>query len=154
MRIIGSWVLKVAVVLGLLNANMFACQPCESTLNLEESLAKSELVIVGQRLDYDADETQPQSIKVKVLSVMKGKMGEETISVRSWYGMCPYGIIVDDQTYLMILTKSSEIPDMYEPVDYGCSVRALSVKSNTVTVNGEKMTIEELRSKYRLRKVS
>jgi hypothetical protein len=154
MRMISVWLLKVVVIIGLLNTTIFACQPCTSSLNLDQSLAKAALVIAGQRLDYDADETQPQSIKVRVLSVMKGKIKEETISVRSWYQMCPYGIIVDNQTYLMILTKSSEMPGMYEPVNSGCSVRTLLVKSDAVTIDGEKMSLEELQSKYKLKKES
>jgi len=154
MRIIGVWFLKVTVVISLLNATICACEPCGSSLNLDKSLAGADLVVVGKRLDYDADEVQPQSIKVRVLSVMKGEIAGETINVRSWYGMCPYGIIVDDQTYLMILKKSSEMPGMYEPVAYGCSVRTLLVKSDTVTVDGEKMSLEQLRSKYKLKKVS
>lgn len=152
MRIISLWCFKVALTIALLNTTIFACQPCESSLNLEQSLSKATLIIVGSRIDYDAEEVQPQNIRVKVLKVLKGKIGEETISIRSWYGMCPYGIIVDDQTYLMILTKSSEMPDMYEPVDYGCSIRTLLLKSDTVTVDGEKMSLEQLQSKYKLRK--
>jgi hypothetical protein len=91
-------------------------------------------------------------IKVQVLRVMKGEIEEKPLDVRSWYGMCPYGIIVDDQTYLMILTKSSQTPGMYEPVNSGCSVRTLPVKSDAVTIDGEKLSLEELQSKYRLKK--
>lgn len=142
--------LKIAFTVLLLSAGAFACQPCQSTLTLEQSANKAELIIVGERLDYSPKEIQPQTIKVRVLSVLKGKVEHKEIVVRSWYQMCPYGIIVDNQRYVMFLSKSAEMPGLYEAVEGGCGVKTLSVQRKVVLVEGKRMSLVELRKKYKL----
>jgi hypothetical protein len=149
MRTLAQSCLKIAFTVFLLSAGAFACQPCESTLTLEQSAGKAELIIVGDRLDFSPSEVEPQSIKVRVLSILKGK-ADKKIIVRSWYQMCPYGIIVDNQRYVMFLTKSAEMPGMYEAVEGGCGVKTLSVRNKVVLVEGKRMSIAELREKYKL----
>jgi hypothetical protein len=142
--------LKIALTVLLSSAGAFACQPCQSTLTLEQSASKAVLIIVGERLNFSSKELQPQSIKVRVVSILKGKAERKTIVVRSWYQMCPYGIIVDDQRYVMFLSKSVEMPGMYEAVEGGCGVKTLSVENKTVLVEGKRISLTELREKYKL----
>jgi hypothetical protein len=150
MRILAVSCLKIAFTVVLLSAAAFACQPCESTLNLEQSAGKAELIIVGERLDFSPKEVRPQSIKVRVVNILKGKAERKKIVVRSWYQICPYGIIVDDQRFVMFLSKSVEMPGMYEAVDGGCGVKTLSVQNKEVVVEGKRMSLAELREKYKL----
>ena len=64
--------------------------------------------------------------------------------------MCPYGIIVDNQRYVMFLTKSAEMPGLWEPVENGCGVKTLSVQKDLVLVGEERMSLSQLRKKYKL----
>ena len=144
----------IAFAVALSGETVFACQPCRSSLNLEQSLNKADLVIIGKRIDFATGDVAPAKIQVKVLKVLKGKLKGEQVAARSWYGMCPYGIIVDDQTYLMVLKKSSEMPGVYESVDSGCSVRILPVKSERILIDGKDISLEELQRRYKLKVAS
>jgi hypothetical protein len=155
MSVLGSAWLRVAVVFAvtLVGETVFACPPCPSTLNLEQSLSKADLVIVGERIASDGPEGRAQNIQVKVLKVLKGKLKGRQVAARSWHGMCPYGIIVGDGKYLMILKESSEMPGMYDSVDSGCSVSTLSVKSEKVSVDGKRIPLKEFQRRYKLKVV-
>lgn len=150
MRTLAMACLKIAFTVLLSSVGAFACQPCLSTLTLEQSASKAELIIVGERLNFSPNEVRPQSIEVRVVSVLKGKDERKTIRVRSWYQICPYGIIVDDQRYVMFLSKSVEMRGMYEAVEGGCGVKTLPVQNKKVLVEGKRISLAELREKYKL----
>ena len=129
-----------------------ACEPCSSNLNLEQSLNKADLVIVGQKfINNDVSEERPTTSRIQVLRVLKGRLSDKQIVVRSWYGMCPYGIIIDDKTYLMILSKSKEMPGAYESIDSGCSVKTLPVKGDNVYVDGVTISLAKIKRKFKLK---
>ena len=136
--------LNMLIAIAIMATSAIACQPCQSKLDFEQSLQQADLVIVGKRIDYDPNEKMPSSIKVNIIKVLKGEIKEAQIEVKSWYGMCGYGIVVDDQIYVMILRKSLEMPGIYTTVDMGCSVTQLLVKSNKVSVGGKSMSIEDI----------
>ena len=151
MRSLAVSCLKIVSMVLLSCVGGFACQPCQSTLTLEESAGKAELIIVGQRPNFSPNEVRPESIRVRVVSILKGKPQKRVIVVRSWYRrVCPYGIVVDDQRYVMFLTKSVEMPGKYEAVEEGCGVKTLAVRNNGVLVDEKKMSLAELREKYKL----
>ena len=137
-------VLTMVIAIVITTETAIACQPCKSKLNLEQSLEKADLVIVGKRIDYDPEEKMPSSIKVNIIKVLKGEIKKGQIEVKSWYGMCPYGIVVDDRIYVMILKKPLKIQGMYTTVNTGCSVTKLLVKSSKVSVDGKIMSIEDI----------
>lgn len=137
-------VLTMVIAIVVTTEAAIACQPCKSKLDFEQSLKKADLVIVGKRLDYDPEEKMPSSIKVNIIKVLKGKIKETQIQVKSWYGMCPYGIVVDDRVYVMILKKPLKMPGMYTTVNMGCSVTKLLVESNKVSVDGKIVAIEDV----------
>jgi hypothetical protein len=137
-------ILNILIAIAILATAAIACQPCQSKLDLEQSLKQADLVIVGKRIDYDPEEKMPSSIKVNIIKVLKGEIKETQIEVRSWYGMCGYGIVVDDQIYVMILRKSFEMKGMHTTVNAGCSVTQLPVKSNRVFVGGKSMSIDDI----------
>ena len=136
--------LNVLIAAAIMAGTAIACQPCRSKLDLEQSLKKADLVIVGKRIDYDPAEKKPPIIKVEIIKVLKGEIKEAQIEVKSWYGMCPYGIVVDDQVYVMILKKPFKIEGAYTTINGGCSVTKLLVKSNRVSVDGRSMSIEDI----------
>jgi hypothetical protein len=137
-------ILNMFIAIAIMATAAIACQPCQSKLDLEQSLKKADLVIVGKRIDYDPEEKMPSTIKVNIIKVLKGEIKEAQIEVKSWYGMCGYGIVVDDQIYVMILIKSSEMQGVYTTVNGGCSVTQLLVKSNKVSVGGKSMSVEDI----------
>jgi hypothetical protein len=137
-------VLTLVIALAVIAETATACQPCKSKLDLEQSLKKADLVIIGKRTDYDPEEKMPSLIKVKIIKVLKGEIKDAQIEVKSWYGMCPYGIVVDNRIYLMILNKPLKMPGVYTTVNTGCSVTKLLVKSNEVSVDGKIMAIEDI----------
>ena len=137
-------VLSLLTAIAIMAGTAIACQPCRSKLDLDQSLKQADLVIVGKRIDYDPAEKKPPIIKVDIIKVLKGEIKEAQIEVKSWYGMCPYGIVVDNQVYVMILKKSIETKGVYAAVNGGCSVTKLLVKSNKVSVDGRSMSIEDI----------
>lgn len=138
--IIFSFLFTVSIV--------YACQPCPSTLNFEETVEKSDLIIIGQRTDFSPDEQDsfegPDSINVKIIEILKGNTNQNQIIVNSWNGMCEYGIVVDEKKYVMLLQEKD---GMYDAVDFGCSVKTFSVENDLVEFNGDKISIDEFTDK-------
>ena len=138
-------IMSVAIlVLSFLPVSASACQPCRSKLNLEQSLERADVVIVGRRTDYSLKERRPATINVQVLQVLKGKAISAQIAVRSWYGMCAYGIVVDSRTYLMILKNPARMPGAYTAVHGGCSVKALPLSGNRVIAHRRSLSLKEI----------
>ena len=137
-------VLTMVIAIAITTETAIACQPCKSKLDLEQSLKKADLVIVGKRIDYDPEEKMPSGIKVNIIKVLKGEIKKKQIEVKSWYGMCPYGIVVDDRIYVMILRKPLKMQGMHTTVNMGCSVTKLLVKSNKVFVDGKIISIGDI----------
>ena len=112
---------------------VYACEPCPSTLNFEETVEKSDLIIIGQRTDFSPNEQDsfegPESINVKIIEILKGETNQNQIKVNSWDGMCGYGIVVDDKEYVMLLQEKDNI---YDAVDFGCSIKTFPVLTDTV----------------------
>ncbi len=128
---------------------VYACEPCPSTLTFEETVEKSDLIIIGQRTDFspneqDSFETLPDSINVKIIEILKGNTNQNQITVNSWNSMCGYGIVVDNKEYVMLL---QERDNMYDAVDFGCSVKTFSVDKGLVDFNGDKISIDEFTNK-------
>jgi hypothetical protein len=124
---------------------VYAFEPCSSTLNFEETVEKSDLIIIGQRTDFSPDEqdsfeTVPDSINVRIIEILHGDTNRNQITINSWDGMCGYGIVVDDKTYVMLL---QERDDIYDAVDFGCSVKTFPVDNGLVDFNGDKISIDE-----------
>ena len=118
-------------------------------MNFEETVEKSDLIIIGQRTDFssneqDSFETLPDSINVKIIEILKGNTNQNQITVNSWNGMCGYGIVVDDKEYVMLLQEKD---NMYDAVDFGCSVKTFPVDNGLVDFNGDKISIDEFTDK-------
>lgn len=167
--------LGAAVFVALAEAGSLACEPCGSTLDLPRSLGKADLVVVAKRPAVPKQPENPAGgpacDELLVEGVLKGEFEGEKLRVRSWYGMCPYGIILSEGTYVVILGKASvsdyeshaadpeggckaalaKKEGLYVPVGHGCAVKALAVASGLVEAEGVKLTLEEFRDKYGLR---
>lgn len=175
--------LGAAALVALAGAGAYACQPCESTLDLRRTLEKADLVVVAGRAKLPKEPDGPGGgsacHELEVEAVLKGEFKGEKLTVRRWYGMCPYGIFVNEGTYVVILGKASasdydsttyddgecreslgvkahvaKAPEgkslLFVPVEHGCAVKTLRVESGSVEAEGVRMTLEEFRGKYGL----
>ena len=137
-----------------MSSSAFACEPCPNILNFEETVNKSDLIIVGQKIsDGSKSDFGPAWIEVKIIETLKGFTQGTKIKVSSWYGMCPYGIIIDDnKNYLILLQKAENAGENidYTPVDWGCSQKTYLVENSQIDLSGEKISLENLASKYGL----
>ncbi len=118
----------------------YGCEPCVKALNFFETSAKADLIIIGEKYKEGRVNVlgQPEDIEVKVLKVLKGKVGSSVLKVNSWDGMCPYGIVIDDKHYVIFLEKR-QVPGEnfeYDAVDRGCSIKTLLIEHDTVNFNG------------------
>lgn len=139
-------IIYVIIFLAPLN---YACEPCLETLDLQETVNQSDLIVVGQRTDYPLDGEEsfpgPETINVEIKRTLKGFSEETQIKVHSWSGMCGYGIVVDDKDYVMFLQKiDSYLPEaQYDAVNFGCAVRTFSVENEMVDFDGKNISLEE-----------
>jgi hypothetical protein len=137
-----------SLTLGLSEAR--ACEPClkEKSMQFEETARAADLIIIGHRTDFSPDEIRtgigPETIKVKVARVLKGKAGKEEIKVKSWSGMCPYGIILNDNLQHVIFLK--KLGEMYYAVEM-CSVKDFAIKDGMVEFEDQKIAIEDFQLK-------
>lgn len=128
-----------------------ACEPCtrDASMQFEQTARASDLIIIGRRDDFSPDELThgvggPEVIKIKVRRVLKGKEDSQEITVKSWSGMCPYGIILNDNLeHVIFLKKSGE---MYRAVDM-CSVKDYTIKDDKVEFGEQNIPIEDFRLK-------
>lgn len=125
-----------------------ACEPCESILSLEDTTAQADLVFIG-RLAAEGPATDdgegwggPEWIEVDVVEVYKGRPSGERVRVHSWSGMCPYGIILNDQSEHLIFLQ--ETSSGYDAVNYGCAVKQLSIEEGRVIIGDQALSIADL----------
>jgi hypothetical protein len=136
------------LTLGLSEAR--ACEPCtkEASMQFEATARAAELIIIGQRDDFSPDELThgvgPATIKLKVVRVLKGRERMEEITVKSWSGMCPYGVIINDNLQHVIFLKKSG--GMYVTVDM-CSVKDYTIKDGQVEFGKQKISVEDFKLK-------
>jgi len=112
----------------------YACQPCDQILSFDETVKASELTIIGHALD-SSKLMENQTIRVEIMAILKGNTSRNIIRVRSWYGMCAYGLFVDSKVYIFFLQKVPKVilfdefptvqEEIYEPVQTGCAVKYL-----------------------------
>ncbi len=145
------------IILSLFSTSALACQPCREDLNFEQTTQKAGLIIIGQKVVHGPSTKSgssklpggPEWIRVKVLETLKGDLSEKEIQIRSWYGMCAYGIIINDnKPYVIFLQKGK---DQYYAVNSGCAIRTFSVDGNIVNFKDsesskdtQKISIDEL----------
>lgn len=147
------------IVISLLSVPVLACEPCPENkiLNFEQTAQKADLIIIGQKVS-DGPSTKsygsnfsggPEWIKVKVLEIIKGDTKDQKIQIKSWYGMCAYGIIINDnKPHVIFLQKCNK---QYCAVNSGCAIRTFPVEGNIISFqetelskDTQKISINEL----------
>lgn len=135
----------------LMQGEAVACEPCtkDASMKFEETARNSDLIIVGQRDDFSPDELThglggPENIRLKIVRVLKGTEERAEVTVKSWSGMCPYGIIINDNSQHVVFLKKSG--DNYRAVDM-CSVKDYAVKDGLVEFGKEQITVEDFKAR-------
>jgi hypothetical protein len=137
----------------VLSAPALACEPCAKTASLQETIQKAELIIIGERVDYKDGEVWgnenggPASIQVRVHKALKGQAAaHSTIRVRSYYGMCAYGIYMGNKEQAVLyLSKKG---DSYDAVENGCAQKTSLVEGGNVQLDDKAISIEEFSKTY------
>lgn len=125
--------------LSLLARSAWSCEPCESTLGLQETIQQADLIIVGQKIKNITEPGIPEEISPEILvrvdQTLKGFIKEKELKVHSYSGECPYGIVVDDKSYLIFLKGPP-----YTAVNQGCAVKTVPVEEGLVAHEGRRLS--------------
>jgi hypothetical protein len=140
-----------SLTLGLSEAR--ACEPCskEASMNFEQTARAADLIIIGGRDDFSPAELKngvgPENIELKIARLLKGRESRDRITVRSWSGMCPYGVVINDnEQHIIFLKKSGET---YRAVD-DCSVKYYTIKEGMVEFGKQRIRIEDFELRLRV----
>lgn len=132
-----------------------ACEPCVKNLSIEETIAKSDLIIVGERVEEGPlsggeEPHGPDWIKVNISRILKGTEENNPVVVNSWDAMCDYGLVIGQGEYLMFLTRrgSPEEPYQYDAVDFGCGVKSFPLIDGAMIVNEEALSLDDFIVRY------
>lgn len=125
---------------------VYACEECptDHEIGLQETIDRSEVIIVGYRSDSNTEE-YPQTIEITAKQILKGELNENPITVESFTSDCEYGIIIFDETDYIIFLRDDG--DVYAPVNQACAVTKLPYESVNidefmVTYLGEAAKVE------------
>ncbi|ESQ77514.1 hypothetical protein [Asticcacaulis sp. YBE204] len=143
-----AWIGWVAGGALLAAGTAWACQPCQERLPLADSIARADLIAVVEATSNVPDNPQGEDkyITVAVERSLKGKSGSKTISVRSWHGMCPYGLFMTKGSRAVVLLTGSG--SGYESLSAVCGAGGFGISDGKVTVEGEALTVDAFATKY------
>jgi hypothetical protein len=119
-----------------------ACEPCVEILDLEQTTAAAELIVIG-RLVREGPSTGsgPDWLDIEILEVWKGALDQDRIRVNSWDGMCAYGVILfDHEPHLIFLEKRG---DIFDAVENGCAVRSILIEGDLIHTEGGLAPLDE-----------
>lgn len=121
-----------------------ACDACDTVYTLEQTIAASELIILAESEPFKGTKPNgPATIEAKVLSVLKGKYSGDTITLKSWLGMCPYGFVFVKPQEVLFIVK--DITGAYTSYENACGTASLPYVDGKVD---GKYTLEEFKAKY------
>ena len=128
-----------------------ACEPCADYFNLEGTIQAADVIVVGEKIS-EGPHTDPRPeglggpewIEVNVQQVLKGQVQEKNIRVNSWQAMCLYGIQLEKGMHVIFLSNPQNSP-AYDAVNYGCSLKALSIEDDMVLYEGKQIPLSNLK---------
>lgn len=136
--------LLFVLLLSLTLGKAYACQPCETTLGIEQTIAKADLIIEARKVS-SSKKSNPEFITLKIKSIIKGDYTKKRIIVRSYHGMCSYGIVIDKKNYLVFLQLTT---GGWDAIDNGCSVKTLPVINGLIQYKDMLISPNEFKSNY------
>ncbi|MDD3370660.1 MAG: hypothetical protein PHE27_02420 [Alphaproteobacteria bacterium] len=121
-------------------------------MSIAESIEKADAVIVAERTTESEGEAKgdlsalPPFIDIDVLDILKGNVPEHKIRVKSFSGMCPYGIYFQKGTKAVVILAHRQ--SYYDAVAGHCSVRVLPYDGEKVVAEGKGMSLRDFAQKY------
>lgn len=129
--------------------SVLACEPCESNLGIEETIAQADLILIGQKIrdivEPGIPPDTPPEIVVRIDRFLKGFVKEKELKVHSFSGECPYGIVVDEKSYLIFLKGPP-----YTAVNNGCAVKTLPAQEGLIEWEGRRLSPNEFAMQFGL----
>lgn len=138
-----------SLVAFLLSSPALACEPCAKIYSLQETIQKSDLIIVGERADYKEGEVSekepsgPAFINIRVQKILKGQTADSIIKVHSWYGMCSYGIYLNKTEKAVLYLSKKE--GAYDAVGNGCAQKSNAVIDGQIQIENKKIGVEDFK---------
>ncbi|WKL57197.1 hypothetical protein Q1W73_16265 [Asticcacaulis sp. ZE23SCel15] len=151
-RHIKSWITGFAPL--FVGVSAIACMPCENALSLPDTIKKAEVIVIGERKtgEMKAFAGGPAGkndyVTLSVSKVLKGTDVPARISVRTWYGMCPYGIDLDKNKKAIVYLR--KVDSHYEVVGDGCAEKFTPMRGQKVMVNEEGVALADFLKLYGL----
>ncbi len=146
-------IVPATIFLTIFAAPLLACQPCliEKSLNLKQTIEQADLIATGNRI-FDKTkppEKEPSLIKVQFARILKGKVLENQAQVKSYYGMCPYGIVLPDAGDYVLFLSDVDNGNLWSAVNR-CSVKALKLNDKTVSLDdgATEISLDEFLSEH------
>lgn len=105
----------------VLSNSIFACEPCTPP-SYSRAWDKADLVVTAARVDpspaLDHDMLIPEArnfTEINIKQVLKGTLGQKRVKVKTFYGMCDYGLLLpDNHDRLIFLRGSKSSPPVIE----------------------------------------
>ena len=114
----------------------YACEACKAPSYLE-AFKSADYVVLASRLSAgpaqcgSSEKITDNNTKIKILKTLKGSLSEKSVSVRSCYGMCDYGLFLkDEREYVIFLRKTQN------------GIETLVCKPEELLVTQQKVKIE------------
>lgn len=146
-------IVPAAIFSTIFAAPLLACQPCliEKSLSLKQTIEQADLIVMGNRI-FDKTklpEKEPSLIKVQFARILKGKVLENQAQVKSYYGMCPYGIVLPDAGDYVLFLTDVDNGNLWSAVNR-CSVKALKLNDKTVSLDdgATEISLDEFLSEH------
>jgi hypothetical protein len=122
------------------------CELCHKP-NVKTSFNEADLVVVAFQVGYPIqakncgvqNSKESNYTKIKVTKILKGSLSEATeLSVRACYGMCDYGLFLENNKEHVIFLRSQN--NYFETL--ACKADELLLENGKITIDGKKVPLE------------
>ena len=123
-----------------------ACEPCNPP-SLKEAFTSASLIVVAKRVDVGpvpavcgTQKKIRNATKIKIRQFLKGNAFTNIMEIRACYGMCDYGLFLDDDKEHLIFLRQ----DGTGIETLSCKPQDFIVEKEQVTINKKKIPVAEL----------
>ncbi len=142
-----SLVLSLLPLLGQ-PGNALACENCV-TPSLPEAWKQADLVLIARRtsptggaISCPVEDSKQNHTEIRIEKTLKGKVDRDRLRVPACYGMCDYGLILEDTQPRLIFLQKEAGQNSYRTLSL-CKAPELLVRGGKVEVGGKWLAIEE-----------
>jgi len=125
-----------------------ACEPCHMP-TLPEAWIQADLVVIARRaqvaggaISCPIEDAKRNQTEIRIEKVLKGKLDTRRLRVPACYGMCDYGLILEDAQPRMIFLQKEAAQGTYRTLSL-CKAPEPLVRDGRVEVGGKWRPIEK-----------